>query len=438
MKPNKLQLKNTIKNIFLLVLFLAMIVLTCLTWLTDLDLDGNGADSLIARAYQRVIFSTGGFELRSSDTPAADPYCIAVTSDNGLMGAQYNEASINVLYGVLKDSMGSALALCNDFIEISEQSFEDALQGEVLYFGYESYLPVHLLASWLGSGSDHEIDLQTDFLLLTGAGEVLIHDASDRYYASRTPAKPRQWKEAIQDIAAAKCSFAVSLKGSLSSLRSDMLIFDNDYVRADDLQERLPNFQEGNAGGIINLLQAFQYDPYVSSFPEDNKQVYVETYSTLRVTNDGQVIFRASTMEGGLQVYTGSEAKPKETLQLKVDFARSLLESVQASYGDNSKATLFSIASGQDNTQTLIFIQTVNGIPIIRDKDRLFARFEFQDNLLVDAKLNLCSYEPTGKLTFVLPARQAAAAIPAGSDHLSIAYLLQDNGILKAFRCFRT
>ena len=88
MDEKQQKVKNTIKNVVLLVLFVGMLVLTSVTWLGDLSLDSVPSDSLIAKVYQRFTYGVSGFEIRTGADPAAQPTRIAVSLDGELVGAQ--------------------------------------------------------------------------------------------------------------------------------------------------------------------------------------------------------------------------------------------------------------------------------------------------------------------------------------------------------------
>ena len=182
METREQKRKNRIKNAILLVLFIGLIVLTGVTWLSGLNLESIPEGTLLHRVYQRITYGVSGFELRTGSDAAAEPTRIAVSTADGLVGAQYQTASVSMLYTVLREPMGAAIDCAGAFAACTEEDFTQALAGEVLYFGYEGQLPLTLLSGWMGSGRSEELQ-KTDLLLLTGKGKLFIHGENGYQWA---------------------------------------------------------------------------------------------------------------------------------------------------------------------------------------------------------------------------------------------------------------
>ena len=434
MDEKQQKVKNTIKNVVLLVLFVGMLVLTSVTWLGDLSLDSVPSDSLIAKVYQRFTYGVSGFEIRTGADPAAQPTRIAVSLDGELVGAQYQSASVSTLYASLREDMGQALADCGNFEACTEEDFRKALQGEVLYFGYEGYLPISLLSSWMGTKAEGEE--KADALLLTAEGKLYLHLA-DGYRVARTTADPEDWEKAMENFSAASCQFAAQDK-SLTGVRPDTLLIEQEDMRAEQLTVQNPQLLDAQSGSNWTaLFDAFQYDPHVSTYPEDqgNTQVYAENYSTLHISVDGTVQFRATAMEGGMEVYNTAETAREDTLRLQVDFAYTLLKNVQGSISDSTQAMLYDITEAEDNDCVLTFIQLVNGIPVQTESTKPFARFEFRENKLMAATIHLQQFQTTGVQTPVLSSTLAAVAATEEGVRLAVVYQIEEQQAT-ARRCY--
>lgn len=436
METQEQKRKNRIKNAILLVLFVGMVVLTCVTWLSGLNLDSVPTDSLFARMYQRFTYGVSGFEIRTGGDAAAEPTRIAVSGANGLVGAQYHAASVSTLYTVLRTPMGEALGSAKGFDPASEADFAAALEGEVLYFGYEGELPLALLSGWMGSS--HDSLEKTDLLLLTAKGKLFVHDA-DGYRCASTHADPAAWREAMRELSAGACSFAAQREDGLAdNVRPDTLLFESESATAEQMSVRYPGYLDGQGGSDLTaLLEAFAYDPYVRTYDEDKGStlVFVENFSTLHVSADGSVIFNTSALEGGLEAYIAGEVEQDEVLRLQTDFAYTLLREVQGSMSDSSQAMLFDVEERDDNVCVLSFIQLVGGIPV--EAGTPFAWFEFQGNKMIEAQFHLRTLEPTGVRTPVLPGIQAAAAAPSGGLRTSLVYRADGKGMFAAQRCYQ-
>ena len=436
METREQKRKNRIKNAILLVLFVGMVMLTFVTWLSGLNLESMPADSLLARVYQRFTYGVSGFEMRTGGDAAAEPTRIAVSGADGLVGAQYHAASVSTLYTVLCGPMGQAIDSAAQLYETSEDDFAAALADEVLYFGYEGELPLALLSGWMG-GSKSSMD-RTDLLLLTAKGELFLHSA-DGYRCAKTEANPGTWREAMRELSAGACSFAAQRKdGLLEGVRPDTLLFENESTSAEQMAIRYPGYLDGQSGSDLTaLLEAFAYDPYVRGYTEDKGEtrVFVEDFRTLHVSSDGYVTFKTSALEGGLEAYAAGEIDPEEALYLQTDFAYTLLREVQGSMSDSSQAMLFAVEERKEDVRVLSFVQLVGGIPV--DTGEPFAWFEFQGGKLIEAQFRLRALEPTGERTPLLPSAQAAAAAPSGGVRPSLVYLPDGTGKFSAQRCYQ-
>ncbi len=202
---------------------------------------------------------------------------------------------------------------------------------------------------------------------------------------------------------------------------------------------RVPGFLEGQGGSDLTaLLEAFSYDPYVRTYQEDQgkTRVFVENYSTLHVSANGEVSFRTSAMEGALEAYSAAEVEKEDVLRLQTDFAYQLLRRVQGSMSDTSKAMLFDVAEGESGVRVLSFLQVAGGIPV-QVGEMPFAWFEFREGRMIGAEFHLRAFESAGEQTPLLPSRQAAAAAPAEGLRPMIAYTRAADGKFTAQRYYQ-
>ena len=437
METREQKRKNRIKNAILLVLFIGLIVLTGVTWLSGLNLESIPEGTLLHRVYQRITYGVSGFELRTGSDAAAEPTRIAVSTADGLVGAQYQTASVSMLYTVLREPMGAAIDCAGAFVACTEEDFTQALAGEVLYFGYEGQLPLTLLSGWMGSGRSEELQ-KTDLLLLTGKGKLFIH-GENGYQWAETKGSPDAWAHLMQELSAGACSFAAQEGEKFAQIRPDTLLFEQESESAERLTMRVPGFLEGQGGSDLTaLLEAFSYDPYVRTYQEDQgkTRVFVENYSTLHVSADGEVSFHTSAMEGALEAYSAAEVEKEDVLRLQTDFAYQLLRQVQGSMSDASKAMLFDVTDSESGVRVLSFLQTAGGIPV-QVEEMPFAWFEFREGRMIGAEFHLRAFESAGEQSPLLPSRQAAAAAPAEGLRPMLAYTRAADGKFTAQRYYQ-
>lgn len=90
MRGAQRSVKNTAKNVSLIVLVVLLLSLCAANWLTGLNIAQMPADNWLRRAHDHLFGGAVGYELRSSGVAAADPAQIALTVDGQLSGVQYD------------------------------------------------------------------------------------------------------------------------------------------------------------------------------------------------------------------------------------------------------------------------------------------------------------------------------------------------------------
>lgn len=397
-----MQKRNRLKNLILLLLFIAMIPLTALAWLSYLDTSSVPEDSIFASLYQRVTYGVNGFEIKTGNNPAAMPTRIAIKDEGKTNGAQYHEASVSVLYDAMYEVIGKALAAQGEFQSADLSELKQSLKSDGIYFGYEGSLPISLLANWMGQTSKEQT--ATDIIWLDETGTLYIHTMNG---FKKKSTNINKWNVDVIKLPTNKCIFAAD-DDMFQKIRPDTLIFENDIVHAEKYSVSIPDFLDAQNGtSLTNLLSAFSYDLYVNRYEENQGQtmVFVEDYSTLHVSKDGTVIFNASANEGGINVINDPEYANE--LNVQMDLAVTLVREVQNSMGDTSQAMLYAITQNDDE-KVFTFIQCIGGIPVKTEKP--FAQLVIQNNKLMEARFELKNFNQTGAQTAVIPTRQAAVA----------------------------
>ena len=410
---------NRIKNLILLVLFVAMIPLTGLAWLSYLDTSSVPEDSIFAVLYQKVTYGVSGFEIRTGNNPAAMPTQIAIKKDGVMNGVQYHEASVAVFYESIYQTMGQALEENGEFQSADTYEISQSLKLDGIYLSYEGSFPISLLSNWLGTDSDEMIT--TDVLWLDQEGTLYIHTMTG-FQKKKTNITIEKWDIDITKLPSNICMFAADNSEFDNKIRPDTLLFDKDMLQAEQLSVSVPDFLYAQNGtSLTNLLSAFSYDLYVNRYEENQGQtmVFVEDYSTLHVSKDGTVVFSASASEGGINV--SSDPEYADELAVQTDLAVSLVRDVQNSMGDTSEAMLYAISQDDEqNTSVFTFIQCVGGIPVQTDKP--FAQLVIHENKLIEARFSLKLFSFTGTQTPLIPSKQAAAVSNNELFRLMIVY----------------
>ncbi len=428
-------LKNTCKNIVLVVLVLLMGVLTVLAWSVGLLSGGNFAGMSPLTQLQTLLpLGDGGYVRRASETAAAYPVRIAVSGDHGLTGAVYQEALGVALYDTLRPILAEGLTHAEAFAETTDSTLQKALDGKTIVADYAGKVPLSLLAGWFGgSVREENRSLHAGTLVLTHDGLLFLRDGSDgTLYYARTKLDTTVWDRAASMVSASACDYAGVLpQEDYGKLRPETLLL-REPQAFPIYTVRAANFRDAAPGeSMQRLLSAFSYDPLQRAYEENNgaTQVFVGDASALRVSNDGTVRYKATSVTGGLYAYQDSEMQENNALAARVDFAQELLYGALGAIGSSAPGMLQELRYDQVTGNWLVtFTQTLSGVPVRPSANGAAARFEFSGGLLVSAELHLRVYAATGEKLYILPAAQAGATANAAGKGYAASYQIGQDG----------
>lgn len=430
MKHLSPKLKNRMKNAALVVLTVLLVALTCFGWVGDLNLDTIPAGSWLGRLYISLSYGeAGGFELRSGEIAAAQPAEFAVQTDAGMKGAQYSEAAVGAFLSVFEQPLGAALSLTDALRATDEAALADALTQPGVFLRYDAALPLSLVAGWMGGTYTAPTDPTVSALFFGADGTLWVRAVDGALYCADLHSAP---DPALADeISGQACTFAATARPTASGVRPETLLFDGTLTLPAVLS-RAPALDLESTGSLSVLLEAFGYDAYVSNYTDKNtgQRVFVNSQSTLRVGEDGELSFRAGTPQGGLEAYLESEIGENGPLTYQVDYARSLLESVFQSF--SADATFFFDSCtqvGDGHTARLVFRYLIGSVPV-EGEEGVLAVIDYADNVLVSAELHLRAFVQSGVSHTLLPTRPAAAAASGGTYGLAAGYFADGTSLV--------
>lgn len=425
--------KNRIKNVVLLLLTILLVLLTALGWVYDLSLTDLPADSWLGRMYISLSYGeAGGFELRSGEIPAALPAEFAVRTAEEMRGAQYNEIAVRSFLTTYKSQLSVALSSVAKLTPMPQDEYRQALREPGIYLRYDSRVPLSLVTNWVGGNSQVEgSDILVRSILLTQAGGLWVRTHAGELYGAKV--RPMEGGLSASDLAGVPCVFAAERE--YPNVLPETLLFPQ-TLELHTLRYEAPKFDADSTASLQVLLQAFGYEPYMRNYEDagTGKRVFVGNQSTVRVGSDGEVVFRASGLEGGLEAYLQSELGQEQPLPYQIDYARSLLENIFQSF--SAEATFFFDSHlTDDKTTQLLFRYAVGGVPV-EGAEGVLAVIEYQSNTLISAKLNLQCFAQNKESYMLMPTAAAAAAAGEPSG-LAIGYFAAESGLVPS-RCYVT
>lgn len=425
-QKSKSELKNIAKNLALLFLTILLVLLTALGWVHDLSLTDIPTESKLGRWYISLNYGdAGGFELRSGEIPAALPAEFAVRTAEEMRGAQYNEIAVRSFLAAYGPQLGTALSSVTRLYPAPEKAYREALQKPGFYLRYDSRLPLSLIANWAGGNYTGDSDPLVQSILFGEDGQLWIR--TDSYMLYRTKVKPIEGVLSANDLAGTLCTFAA--EHTYPHVLPETLLFPQ-TLELHRLISQPPQFDAESQSNLQILLQAFGYEPYMRNYEDaaTGKRVFVGNQSTLRVGSDGEVVFRANTVEGGLEAYLQTELGKEQPLPYQIDYARSLLENIFQSFSADATFFCDSYLIDDENIQ-ILFRYVVNGVPV-QGREGILAVIKYQSNTLVSAKLNLRSFQQLNEKQMLMATAPALAAATGAPCGLAVGYFSSEAGLV--------
>ena len=425
MKGAQRSVKNTVKNISLLVLVALLAILCAANWLTGMNIAEMPADNLLRRAYDHLVGGAVGYELRSSGVAAAEPAQLALTVDGQLYGVQYNLTEVEAGVSAVQTLWTQVLA--NGTLEpADETALANALQAsDCALLRYHGSLPLGVIAGWMEGSWKQDDDLAVDTLVYTaGTGQLFVRTPDGALYVADAQANDSALQSAQQNFRGMPCAFA----GTAYAVYPETLLFDSERLSLPLLEERTIDLLSAQSGtGLEGLLQAFGFSAYSDFYDEQNGavRVFVDNASTLRVSAQGLLQYASTGDEGSVRAYEEGEVRGQSALEAQLDSARVILDEALRAGETDTHAALYAVQQGGEET-TLVFMQMFGGVPVLGDND--FATFRFaEDGTLRSATIRLQRFAARETMQTVMPARQAAAGAAAGQRSMMVAYRAENS-----------
>ncbi len=425
MRGAERSVKNTAKNVSLIVLVLLLLTLCVANWLTGLNVAQMPADSLLRRAHDHLFGGAVGYELRSSGVAAAEPVQLTLTVDGQLYGVQYNVTEIDAAVTAVRNLWAQVLS-GEDLLPATEDELNAALRtGDCAELRYHGAIPLGAVAGWMGGvwKDDGETHVET-LIYAAGSEHLFVRTSDGELYTAAAKVDKSVLANAQDAFRGMPCKFS----GEAYAVYPETLLFDSETLSLPLLgNEQINLFSTRSGTGLEELLQAFGFTAYADFYTEQNDQVrvFIDNVSTLRVSADGLLQYASSAENTAVRAYEEGEVSGQSALDAQMDCARLILDAALRVGETNTHASLYAV--GQENGQTtLVFLQMYGGVPVLGESD--FATFAFEDGALVSATIRLQRFAAQDTSRIVLPARQAAAGAMDEACGLMVAYRAREDG----------
>lgn len=425
MRGAQRSVKNTAKNVSLIVLVMLLLTLCAANWLTGLNVAQMPADSLLRRAHDHLFGGAVGYELRSSGVAAAEPVQLALTVDGQLYGVQYNVTEIDAAVAAMRDLWAQVLT-GSELVPAAPEELNAALRaGDCAELRYHGAIPLGAIAGWMGGVWEDGSETYVETLLYAaGTERLFVRTADGALYAAPAKADKSVLESAQDAFRGLPCKFS----GEAYAVYPETLLFESEALSLPLLGTQPLNLFSTRSGtGLEELLQAFGFTAYADFYAEQNDQVrvFVDNVSTLRVGAAGLLQYASSAENTTVRAFEEGEVSGQSALDAQMDCARLILDAALRVGETNTHASLYAAVQEEGQT-TLVFSQMYGGVPVLGEND--FATFTFEGGALVSATVRLQRFAAQDTSRIVLPARQAAAGAMGEACGLMVAYRAREDG----------
>lgn len=417
---------NIGKNILLVFLTLLMALLTVLIWVNSLSWEDIPVESGLGQLYIRMAYGSASvFGLRTEDVPAVYPIEIAVRADSHMLGAQNDTSSVDALHEQFQEQINLALNDKVSNLRLGEPSaYLEALRQDCIFFRYPNAIPLDLVFLWHSNTHINFTEIAAKSVLISENDEVWIRTENDELYFYKTDIDTKNWSEQLGDSIFQPCMFLLDEE---KSLFPETLVFENRTQVYPCLEMSEPNYLDSNGVDSLQIvLEAFEYNTSVGNYMDDSTRVFVNNNSTLRISPNGEILFHATSLEGGMEAYQESEVTEEGEMSLRVSAAKAMLEQVQKSYTTEGDFFLCSVLEDAVTKRVQLRFQYMcNGLPVVGEQGDC-ASVEFYENTMVSAKIHARTFTESVQLRHLIPTEQFIEMASEKDINVMIGYFWQD------------
>lgn len=346
---------------------------------------------------------------------AAQPLVISVRNSAGRYTAQWDFAALDSAYGLLGGLLGQALDTAGSFNEVRIDRLPQALSQPSISFDYGFPLSAQLLGSWLEATPEQTEAAGQMFILAIEDDQVNLYLSGDPCLKAVTDIQPETMTALLEQFRPDGSRFAFESDSHLTAL-----------ALLPGVEPSLQAVRSGspcNARYIESLATALGFNPYDENRYIDSTGVtyFSESNCSLQVSAAGNIALASSSPDR----FRVSDA----TLENLVEDARVLVQTIVGDILGDARIYLSGVTQA-DHQTTCTFDYVCNGIAV-RCGNTPAAVIIYEGSTLTSLELIAADFTASGVPLKVLPAAQAAAIAPAGSN-LLLQYDRSDAGELAA------
>jgi hypothetical protein len=354
---------------------------------------------------------------------AALPARLAVGSDVGVYGVQYDQEAVEELFAAAGPLLGEALGSAGTPEKLTQAAWQAMFSGQYLYFDYDCAVPLVSLCLWLGGSGDAAAPegAARSFLLVPGQdGSISLcyGDEDGGYFRCSTALDAQLHLTPVTESVTPNNAFFAFSDQTLPDVISPMTLFTAQELRL-SVYSSTGALSSPSEDALGQLLDALSFSGQ-NQTDVSGGYIYVDGEDTLRLSADSQAVYYSSS---GSEKYTAGAG-----LTGAVDAAWALADAALTGLCGEARLYLMSAQEGSTaGSYTVTFGYALDGAAVYLSDQGWAAQFQVQGGSVTRFTLYPRTYTSTGELALLLPAETAAAALTALSDTpLELAVQYQD------------
>lgn len=374
---------------------------------------GHSGGSWMSSLYQ-TLSGTGGSG--ASDTvvltEAVRPVRMAVTTEQGRYGVEYDDEALEALFTAASPLLMESMAFCDQAKPGTESGWQAALGHPGVYFDFLGSVPLDAL-----SGRDEE-------------GQAQTH-AARRMLLALEDGTARLWYWNETDGTPYSCGLTETLREQLNDLVEGQFANDNGSFFAFEREEyrmlspwqllttqtdalsayQVANPLANNSDQVERLVQTVGFNPH-ALYTVNGEWIVKDGTDTLRIRSDGVVTFASTGGSGAARLpvtASGEAVTPAEA----IEGARNLVDQTLGQVQGAARLYLISCTETEAGGFEVRFGYLLNGAEVRLSGGSCCASVVVSGLRISSFTLHYRSYTAAESMSSVLPLEQAAAAMLA-------------------------
>lgn len=371
---------------------------------------------------------------KSGDSAAVLPLHMAVMSQGGCCGVQYDSHELSTMFDRMAPVLNEALSGAGSPEPITPEEWEMLLiSNPGIYFDFQGVLPLQVLSAWLSGQENPVLTAKTRHLLLAvGEREQVVlayrdEDSGQYYVCPAQLVSINHLNSVVAQVAPNGAVFACQAADYARAL-APYTIITSQTPQPQEYAATNP-IPAGEEQRLTELLEALAFPLGITTIYETPEGRRARSGNdTLSVSNSGLVTYYSTPEE---QRYPVTAPEGSSPVFAVVDSAARLVRSVIDLWQGDARVYLDRVEAEEQDRWRLEFRYALDGVPVQTGQRGYAASVLVERGYITEFEMQLRTYTALDQTTLVLPQKQAAAAmVELGKTGGQLQLCYQDSGEL--------